>query len=396
MAGKGDQLWDFFLSGSVKAGTMTVAMQGIPVQVDNIGRSLEELAKSGDMSQLALSLETVKRGASGNKAEMDALAKVLAPYEQQVKNAAAETRGHAGALEEDASAATIAADKLQEYSDTLRAQTDPVFAAIRATTQNSDAMQKAADAQAKVTLLAAAGKTGSAEYAQAQRELSRANLDNTASAVGQQSALATLAQKMRDGSISSGQFQTTLDQLRASGAITKATADEMSRSFGFTAGAANNVAGKVLGVKGAADATNGTKAHVTVTASTSDALIKIDNFSTSIRNLNLLAQTTGVLAPGFRAKVDAAVRKAPGQATGGTVRGDRPYLVGERGPEIIVPGSGYVVPTRRLIDAPTGGGTGGGVVVNVTTGVGDPVAIGRGVVEALKAYERTSGTAWRS
>jgi hypothetical protein len=185
-----------------------------------------------------------------------------------------------------------------------------VFAAIRATTQNSDAMQKAADAQAKVTLLAAAGRTGSAEYAQAQRELSRANLDNTASAVGQQSALATLAQKMRDGSISSGQFQTTLDQLRASGAITKATADDMSRSFGFTAGAANNVAGKVLGVKGAADATNGTKAHVTVTASTSDAQIKIDNFSTSIRNLNLLAQTTGVLAPGFKAKVDAAVRKA--------------------------------------------------------------------------------------
>ena len=394
MAGKGDQLWDFFLSGSVKAGTMSVAMQGIPVQVDNIGRSLEATAKSGDMGALALQLETVKRGASGNKAEMDALAKVLGPYEQQVKNAADATSGHAGALGEEANQATIAAEKLQEYSDTLKAQTDPVFAAIRATTQNSDAMKKAADAQAKVTLLAAAGKTGTADFAAAQRELSRANLDNTASAVGQQSALATLAQKMRDGSISSGQFQTTLDQLRASGAITKATADDMSRSFGFTAGAANNVAGKVLGVKSATDATNGTKAHVTVTATTADAQVKIDNFSTSIRNLNLLAQTTGVLTPGFKAKVDAAVTVR--RATGGSVFAGQPYLVGERGPEIIVPGSGYVVPTRRLIDAPTGGGGGGGVVVNITTGVGDPVAIGRSVVESLKAYERTTGTAWRN
>jgi hypothetical protein len=84
-------------------------------------------------------------------------------------------------------------------------------------------------------------------------------------------------------------------------------------------------------------------------------------------------------------------------ADGGNVHAGRPYLVGERGPEIIVPGSGYIIPTRRLIDAPTGGGGGGGgVVVNITTGVGDPVAIGRATVEALRAYERTTGTAWRN
>ena len=84
------------------------------------------------------------------------------------------------------------------------------------------------------------------------------------------------------------------------------------------------------------------------------------------------------------------------QATGGTVLGDRPYLVGERGPEVIVPGSGYVIPTRRLVDQQPGGGSGGGITVNVTAGVGDPVAIGRTVVESLKAYERTNGTAWRN
>jgi hypothetical protein len=39
---------------------------------------------------------------------------------------------------------------------------------------------------------------------------------------------------------------------------------------------------------------------------------------------------------------------------------------------------------------------GGGITVNVTAGVGDPVAIGRTVVESLKAYERTNGTTWRN
>jgi hypothetical protein len=38
----------------------------------------------------------------------------------------------------------------------------------------------------------------------------------------------------------------------------------------------------------------------------------------------------------------------------------------------------------------------GALTVNVYTGVGDPVAIGREVVEVIGAYERTSGRAWRT
>jgi hypothetical protein len=48
----------------------------------------------------------------------------------------------------------------------------------------------------------------------------------------------------------------------------------------------------------------------------------------------------------------------PKRAEGGRVSGGRPYLVGERGPELYVPGaSGTIVPNNRL-----GGGGGGGVV----------------------------------
>ncbi len=44
----------------------------------------------------------------------------------------------------------------------------------------------------------------------------------------------------------------------------------------------------------------------------------------------------------------------PGRATGGPVAPDRPYLVGERGPELFVPTS------AGRVEAPAGGGGGGG------------------------------------
>lgn len=398
----GDKVWDFLLTGSTKAGTLSVEMQGLPVQIDSIGRALQKTKEAGDMAALATQLEGYKHATTSSKDETDALAKVLAPYEQAVKNAADATSDHAGALGEDANKATIAADALDEYSNALKAQTDPVFAAMRATQQNADAKQKAADAQAKVTLLERAGRTGSAEYAAAVRDLSRANLDNTASAVGQQSALATLAGKMQSGEISAETFQTSLQQLVNTGAISQATMNAMAGAFGLTAGQANNTSREVLKVKGAANAVDGTRVDVTVSANTA----YIDSLNQKLIGLNALL-SSGKLTPAQIASVNQeanATRRdrtrpsATGQrATGGSVFAGRPYLVGERGPELVVPGSGYVVPTRRLIDAPTGGGPGGGnVVVNVTTGVGDPVAIGRQVVESLRAYERTSGTSWRS
>ena len=397
MDGLGDRVYDTLgimlnLRGQM---SQTIDVGGTLIQFDTLGRTLKRLKDSGDTEALALTLAYVSENADGTESELKKLDGILAPYQESVAGAAKGTDGHAASLDNATTATMLANDALQEYSDSLRAQTDPVFAAIRATTQNADAKQKAADAEAKLSFLTKAGMTGSMEYAAAQRELSRANLDSTSSAVGQQSALATLAQKMRDGTISQATYNQTLDGFREKGLISAATATAMKNEFGgaaFGAGALSTELGKT---KGKADTLNGTRATVTVTANTGDAQVKIDGFTTSLRNLSLLAQTTGVLAPGFKAKVDAAVGQ-PRRATGGSVFAGQPYLVGERGPELVMPGSGYVIPTRRLIDAPTGGGGGGGVVVNVTTGVGDPVAIGRQVVESLKAYERTTGTSWRS
>lgn len=91
------------------------------------------------------------------------------------------------------------------------------------------------------------------------------------------------------------------------------------------------------------------------------------------------------------------------RAAGGPVSANKAYLVGERGPEVLVMGSqsGTIIPNGDLPMASGGvrGGDGASmsapVVVNVTAGMGtDGAEVGRQVVEALKAYERRNGAVY--
>jgi predicted DNA-binding protein (UPF0251 family) len=75
------------------------------------------------------------------------------------------------------------------------------------------------------------------------------------------------------------------------------------------------------------------------------------------------------------------------RAMGGPISAGQPYLVGERGPELVVPsGSGNVIPAGK-----TASMMGGTTVINITTGA-DPQA----VIAAIKKYEKSNGAAWRS
>jgi hypothetical protein len=71
----------------------------------------------------------------------------------------------------------------------------------------------------------------------------------------------------------------------------------------------------------------------------------------------------GTIFPGLNAII-------PARATGGTVSGGRPYMVGERGPELMVPGrTGTVVPNDQL----SGGGVTVNQTINISTGVAQTV-----------------------
>jgi len=77
------------------------------------------------------------------------------------------------------------------------------------------------------------------------------------------------------------------------------------------------------------------------------------------------------------------------RAAGGPVAGGRPYLIGEKGPELFVPGSnGNVVPNNAM--------GGNSYTINVNAGVGDPRAIGQQIVEYVKKFEQANGPVFRA
>jgi hypothetical protein len=76
------------------------------------------------------------------------------------------------------------------------------------------------------------------------------------------------------------------------------------------------------------------------------------------------------------------------RANGGRVTGGMPYLVGEMGPELFMPGrGGNIVPNDML-----GRGGGSNITINVNAGMGtDGARVGEQIVNAIKRYERSSG-----
>lgn len=80
-------------------------------------------------------------------------------------------------------------------------------------------------------------------------------------------------------------------------------------------------------------------------------------------------------------------------ARGGPVAGGRPYLVGERGPELFVPSeSGTIVSNGQ-----TSAMAGKGAVYNINVhAYGDPAEAGRQIVKAIQEWERRNGSNWRS
>lgn len=79
----------------------------------------------------------------------------------------------------------------------------------------------------------------------------------------------------------------------------------------------------------------------------------------------------GPIGTAFSA-VGAQATKAPGQAGGGRLQSGNPYLVGERGPELIVPSSAGTIMNNQNTKNAMGGG--GGTVVNQTINVQSGVA----------------------
>ena len=101
------------------------------------------------------------------------------------------------------------------------------------------------------------------------------------------------------------------------------------------------------------------------------ALALLENPALRIDTANVSMRPNTAYIPG--------IGTFPARAGGGPVSAGMPYLVGERGPELFVPGaSGNIVPNSRL---------GAGSTINITVTSADP----NEVVRALQTYVRQSG-----
>jgi len=97
--------------------------------------------------------------------------------------------------------------------------------------------------------------------------------------------------------------------------------------------------------------------------------------------------------------VHEAVKLDGTMAKGGSVSANSVYLVGEKGPEIFVPGgAGSIIPNHEIGSVPSMGSpmtsSGGGTTINITVNappLTDPAEVGRQAVEAIRKYERRSG-----
>jgi len=116
-----------------------------------------------------------------------------------------------------------------------------------------------------------------------------------------------------------------------------------------------------------------------------DILAEIPTNVDTLLRLNLVAGKL-VTNEGDTIGVRALLGETEERAMGGPVSAGSPYLVGERGPELIVPStSGTVIPNGAL---------GGTTILNVT--VTNPVASGEQLANELAAYTRRNGSAWLS
>ena len=96
--------------------------------------------------------------------------------------------------------------------------------------------------------------------------------------------------------------------------------------------------------------------------------------------------------------VEEFVSRVEGRAGGGPVRGGMPYVVGERGPELFVPGvSGTIIPNDVGVGTPTGA-TGGPIFhIKVNAGMGtDGASVGRQIVDAIRKFERFNGPVFQA
>lgn len=357
-----------------------------------------------------------KKAADAAKKLADAAAKAAAAMEKLVaKSSAAATK----ALDKMNEALTTAREKLQEARDAYNGYKNSVKEAIISQfsftsaltaftdTQKTakDASKKLADAQLKYNNALKTPKDVDA-ITEALKELTAAQEENAIATANKKTFMQSLREQATAATNFASKIQTLLamglsqsgiDQVIAAGADAgTAIADEL---IAGGAGAINETNTLLQSVKTAAAAlgTDAADAFYQAGITQGQALVngiisavtaagfRISGGAVALPAALQKALNSGKLTPAQVKELNALLSGVPKLAKGGIVNKPTLAMIGEAGPEAVIPLSGR------------GAGMGNTINLTVNAGMGaDGNAIGREIVDIIKRYERVSGPVFAS
>jgi hypothetical protein len=301
---------------------MKVATTGVQADIENVDLAFKRMLESSPQAAQSLveALERQLEVLDPTSREYSDTADMVDRFRDRLDASATasdvaerEQEELAGATGETKAATEEATSAWQEYADTLAASTDPIFAAIDATDGLEQSKRDVMQAQAELSFIEAAGKAGTDEHRVAVENLNKANADQVKAAFGAEEALAALAAGVDEGKVSYDNMNATLDSFVARGVI--------------SAEQAQKVRDKVAGVHWQVGVLDNAHANIGVNVDTSVAMKKLQDFARSIK-------ADPFWSPLFGGTMGVSLGA---RADGGPVRRGRPYLVGEEGPELIIP-----------------------------------------------------------
>lgn len=343
--GLDDKAMDLFAPG----GEAVVNINGFRVELDNLDEALDaigdtdpdgyrrivaafrdgkfEIEQASD-SSLAFG-DAVEQTDNVLRSHID----VLKSEEEANKSGAKATDDATAAADENAAATEEQTSALQQYVDTLSGSLDPVFAYSDAVTDLADAKRDVTEAQRKVAYIEAIGARGTAEHREAVRTLEEAQRRQVRSAADLESATGRLAEDVRAGTTDWATATAALDRWTAEGKITAGQAAATKREIFLAAVAAAGL----------------DRQHPTVTVGAETRgfwqnAINVERWKPQPKYVPIHVDFMGNARGGILGIGGIGRRQY-----GGPVVKGRPYLVGEVGPEIVVPAfNGHVIPNHAI------------------------------------------------
>jgi hypothetical protein len=323
---------------------VSIVGQGVQADLEQVQRAFDSLAASdpafaatvlNDLEQASASLDRNSEQYRINKDFIDSNRESLRLQSEASQTTAGGIDNLSDSLEGQKSVTEQATVAWREYADTIRASTDPFFAALDASEDLAGAQSGLAEA------FAALGDGATAEelatFTNAQREAVQSGLDL-------QVALAELRLGIEDGSASFEQASGVLDSLQAQFPELAGSIGQARTEFRLAEEAANSLEGDYT---------------VNVQANVDEALNKVRAVKVALDALTqaqqIAAFTAGIAENnGFGGpSVGRSFRR---RAAGGPVMAGETVVVGERGPELFQPRvAGSVTPNTQLAAGPAVG-----------------------------------------